>query len=415
MFDIDKWQEILETISKNKLRTALTAFSVSWGIFMLMLLLGFGKGLQNGTTESFAGDATNSLWFDAGTTTLGYNGLQPGRKIKFENSDRDMIASIPSAQEASSRNMTWAATITYKNNSTAFSVMWIHPNYRYLEQLSVKSGRFLNEDDYVHARKVVSIGSDAVGMLFDKGEDPIGKYITVNGVVFMVVGTFEDPGGDRDNLRLYMPITTGQQAFNDGHYVENMSMLVDANDEAGSKRLEDKITKMLKEKYSVAPADERAIRVFNSLENYQQIMGIFTIIDLIVWVVGIMTLLAGIIGVANIMLITVKERTREIGIRKAMGATPGSILGMIMQESILITVVSGYMGLVLGVLVLEQGWLLKLLASMGIDTEFIKNPSVDFSTAISATIVLIVAGSLAGLIPAVRAANINPMKAIRDE
>ena len=382
---------------------------------MLMLLLGFGKGLQNGSMKNFENDAANSIWFHGGQTSMGYNGVGPGRKIRFENEDRDMVSRQTGVDKAGSRQTSWQSSISYKNNATTAEICWIHPDYRYLEQLIITSGRFLNQKDYDEETKVVCVGKAAVELLFDKGEQPLEKYIVLNGAPFKVIGTFEDPGGDRDNRRLYIPVTTGQKAFNGGNHTENIQLLTSSTDPDASKVLEEKVTSILQKKYNISPDDKRAIEVWNNLESYLQVMGIFSIINIIVWVVGIMTLMAGIIGVANIMLITVKERTREIGIRKAMGATPGSILAMIMQEAVLITVASGYLGLALGVLVLEKGWILDLLNLINIPTEFIVNPSVDFRTAMVATIILIVAGTMAGLIPAIRAANINPMQAIRDE
>jgi putative ABC transport system permease protein len=414
MLDLDKWQEIFQTLSKNKLRTFLTAFSVSWGIFMLILLLGFGQALQNGTAKNFESDAVNSIWFDAGETSVAYKGLGKGRRIKFKNNDRDLLSTVQGAEKAASRNHVWQATIKYGDQSTSFDIMWVHPNYRYLEELKMIKGRFLNENDYRNGSKVVALGKIAEGLLFKPGEDPLGKYVIANGVPFKVVGIFEDPGGDRDMRRLYMPMTSGQQVFNGKTDVENLSMLTGAISAEESKALEQKVVKLLAERHTVAAEDDRAIRVWNNVEEYQKIMGIFKVIGLVAWVVGLMTLLAGIIGVANIMMITVKERTREIGIRKAMGATPASILGMIMQEAIFITVIAGYSGMIGGILLLDSGLLLKAMEAIGITTEFLLNPSVGFATAMAATLVLVITGTLAGFVPALRAARINPIAAIRE-
>ncbi|MDX2001234.1 MAG: ABC transporter permease [Chitinophagales bacterium] len=416
MFNLDIWQEIFQTLSKNKLRTFLTAFSVAWGIFMLMLLLGFGNGLQNGAKSAFASDAVNSIWFDAHETSVAYKGLGEGRKIHFENTDWEYLnGKVEGVQLAASRNMIWQASIKYGERSTNFDILWVHPNYKHLESLKVTKGRFLNANDYRTAAKVVALGKIAEGLLFSPGEDPIGKYIIANGVPFKVVGIFEDPGGDRDMRRLYMPMTTGQKVYNGKDHVQNLSMLVGNISIAESKALEKKVVKELSDRHLISQEDKRAISVWNNVEEYSKVMGIFTVINLVVWWVGLMTLLAGVIGVGNIMMITVKDRTREIGIRKAMGATPASIMGLIMQEAIFITIVSGYIGMLAGIWLLESGAIMNLLTSLGTGTDFFKNPSVDFGTAISATVVLIVAGSLAGYIPARRAANINPIAAIRDE
>lgn len=410
-------------MARNRLRVTLTAFSVSWGIFMLIILLGFGKGLQNGTESDFKDDAINSIWVNSGRTTMPYKGLQKGRRIELTNDDHRWIGNnVQYLDHVATRKDFWGmpTDIKWKNNYASFNVMGADPNYRYLEALTMTSGRFLNKADIDEKRKVVAIGRIAKDLLFPPGYNAIGEFISINDVAFKVIGVFEDPGGDRDMRRLYMPVTTSQQVYNDPNKVSTIVMITNTDDLATSKLLEKQVTKAMKERHMINPADERAIRIWNNLENFMQIKGLFMYINAFVWVIGIMTLLIGIIGVGNIMLITVKERTREIGIRKALGATPMSIIGMVLQESVFITIIAGYLGMIAGVGLIEG------VASIipepkpggggeGGGMSFMGKPEIDFMVAMSATIILIIMGTIAGLIPATRAANIDPITAIRDQ
>ena len=426
MFKLDKWQEIFATMARNPLRVLLTAFSVSWGIFMLCILLGFATGLQNGVENDFKSDAVNALWVSAGKTSIPYQGLKTGRQIRFTNSDYEHLKDeMTEAQQVAARKDFWGMTtdIRYKNKYTSFNIVGADPGYKYVESLTVSAGRFLNEQDYAEGRKVVALGKTAKELLFDPGEDPIGEYIYLNGIMFKVVGTFTDPGGDRDMRRLYLPVTTAQQVFGDPDKVNRLVLLTQEDITVPqSLEMEKQITKMLQERHRIHPEDIRAIRIWNNVQNFMQFRNLFLYIKYFMWFVGFMTILIGIIGVGNIMVITVKERTREIGIRKAMGATPWSIVSMILQEAVLITVVAGYLGLVAGVGLIEliASFIPEASPSMdgsggGGAMNFLGKPEVDFGTAVLATIILIVCGTIAGLIPAIRAANINPIKAIRNE
>lgn len=410
-------------MARNPLRVALTAFSVSWGIFMLIILLGFGKGLQNGVESDFKDDATNSIWVNSGNTTLPYKGLKKGRRITLTNDDYEWVGSnMNNLSHVASRKDFWGMTtdIKWKNTYASFNVVGADPDYRYLEAMTITNGRFLNKIDYDEKRKVVALGRIAKDLLFPPGYDPIGEFISVNDVMFKVVGVFEDPGGDRDMRRLYMPVTTAQQVYNDPNKISTIVMITESQDLEESKKLEKQVTKAMQERHMINPNDERAIRIWNNLENFMQIKSLFSYINAFVWGIGIMTLLIGIIGVGNIMLITVKERTREIGIRKALGATPMSIIGMILQESVFITIIAGYLGMIAGT------GLIELIASFipeptpgrggeGGGMSFMGKPEVDFMVAMSATVILILMGTIAGLIPATRAANIDPITAIRDQ
>ncbi len=414
MFDLDKWMEIFEVLRKNKLRTFLTAFSVAWGIFMLIMLLGFGNGIQRGVQQEFQRDAVNSIWVNSGKTSLPYNGMQPGRQIRFTNDDYELIRNtISGVENVTSRNHIWTpGNITYKDESSSFSVLSCHPGYMYLENLVLTSGRFINETDVKESRKVAVLGSLVVDQLF-KVDEPLGKYITIKGMPFLVIGTFKDQGGDWDQRRLYIPISTGQKLFDQVNYVQQISMNTLSMDVEEAEEKEKIIHAMLAEKHNVSPDDVAGIRIRNSLHEFVMYNDLFLYIRIFVWAVGVLTVIAGIVGVGNIMTISVRERTKEIGIRKAIGATPFSVVSMIMQEAVLITIFAGYFGLIAGVGLLEA--LNYFVQQFNADMGFFREPGVDFSTALLATGLLVLAGTIAGLIPAIKAANISPIAAIREE
>ncbi len=411
MFDLDKWQEIFSTIKKNKLRTFLTGFSVAWGIFMLIILLGSGNGLENGVKAEFEGDATNTLWVNQGRTSMGYKGYKPGRNVRFTNQDYDLLnESINGIEHMTSRsNIRGGNNVSYKNEYGAFNIISIHPEYGYLEQVNILEGRFLNKIDVEKFRKVASIGIIVKNALF-KDEEAIGKYINLNGVLFKVVGVFDDPGGDRDIRRVYIPVSTGQKVFNMGNRLFSLPIVCKNVSVEESKAMEGAIRTKLSQLHHFDPEDMRAIHIFNNVENYKQFLSLFAAIRMFVWVIGIGTIIAGIVGVSNIMMIVVKDRTKEIGIRKALGATPFSIISLILQESIFITAFAGYIGLVLGV------GLLELISPLFAQSDnFFRNPEVNLNIAIAATLLLVFAGSLAGFIPARKAAAVKPVEALHDE
>lgn len=410
MFDRDKWQEIFHTISKNKLRTFLTGFSVAWGIFMLIILLGAGTGLSNGVKVEFRDAATNSIWVFGGQTSEPYKGMKPGRFIQFNNADFNTIKTdISGVEKASGRFYVPGSNVTYKKETGDFGIRTVHPDHQYIEKTRTIEGRFINNIDIEQKRKVVSIGTLVQKTLF-KGEDPMGKYLEVNGVPFKVIGIFEDEGGENEQEILYLPISTAQMVFNGSDRVHQMMFTVGDAGIEESKLIETEVRQKMAEAHIFNPEDERAIRFWNNVEEFLKFNNLFDNIALFIWVIGIMTIIAGIVGISNIMMIVVKERTKEIGIRKALGATPYSIISLIIMESVLITSVAGYIGLVLGV------GLIELVDSfIPPDTQFFNNPEVNFQVALTATLVLIVAGTLAGLVPATRAAAIKPIVALRDE
>jgi putative ABC transport system permease protein len=411
IFDIDKWQEIFETMKKNKLRTFLTGFSVAWGIFMLMILLGSGYGLENGVRSEFEGDATNTIWVNPGQTSVAYKGLKSGRTIQFTNVDHDMVKSqISNIDKISSRLTVWQNnTISYKKEYGNFDIIACHPGYGYYETLEILNGRFVNEDDVDDFRKSVVIGTPVKDALF-KEEDPIGKFIQVSGVPFKVVGIFTDVGGDRDMQRVYVPISTAQRVFNFGDKIFNLSIVTKDIDVEESQQMAEDIRQIVAQHHRFDPEDQRAVFVWNNLEQFKRFLKLFASIRMFIWIIGIGTIIAGVVGVSNIMMIVVKERTQEIGVRKALGATPWSVITLILMESVLITSFAGYIGLVAGV------GLLELISPMFESADaFFKNPSVDIRVAIGATLVMIISGMLAGFVPARKAASIRPIEALRFE
>ncbi|MGB0980938.1 MAG: ABC transporter permease [Winogradskyella sp.] len=414
MFNIERWQEIFETLSKNKLRTFLTGLSVASGIFILVILLGFSKGIENGVKSQFESDATNLITIWTGVTTKEYKGLNPGRFIQMKNDNFDVISKKykDNIEYKTALYAIWGAEIAYKNESGNYRVRGAMPDHQFIENADMESGRFVNPSDISDNRKVAVIGRRLKQDLF-KDEDPINKNISIFGMNFKVVGVFIDPGGEREEQQAYIPLTTSQKVFNAGDNIRNMLFTVKMADNfddavALSKSMATAIESELKMMHTVAPNDTSAVRVFNTLEEAKQIYALIATISAVFWFVGIGTIIAGIVGVGNIMLIIVKERTKEIGIRKALGALPMSIVGMILQEAIFVTMFSGLFGLILGLGLLE-------LVGPHIESDFIKYPQVDFNIALTTVFLLVFAGALAGFFPAYRAAKIKPIVALRDE
>ncbi len=410
MFDRDRWEEILNTIRQNKLRTFLTGFSVAWGIFMLVILLGSGRGLQNGIEYQFRDDATNSIFIYRGRTAEKHQGLNKGRLIQLDMEDYEwMKNNLSNLQNTSARyNIYGNNKISYKNEYGDFDIRTVHPGYREIEKSIPVKGRFINETDIKKTRKVTCIGLKVEEALF-KGEDPIGKHIKINNIAFKVVGVFDDEGGDRELRGLYLPITTAQKIFTRDNKVQALIFTTDLVSSEESKQMVNALRGKLAEKHHFSNEDNGALYISNNVERYQQFKDVFAAIDLFIWIIGIGTIIAGIVGVSNIMIILVKERTHEIGIRKAIGATPGSIIGLILMESVFITTFAGYFGLTAGV------GILNLIANTITANDFFMNPQVNINIAISATILLIIAGMIAGLVPARKAAKIKPIVALRDE
>ncbi|WP_299991045.1 ABC transporter permease [uncultured Pontibacter sp.] len=412
MFDLDKWQEILGTMQKNKLRTFLTAFGVFWGIFMLVLLLGAGKGLENGVYNRFGAGAKNSIYLWTGKTALAHKGMSPGREIKLTNQDITSVhRDVDNVQILSPRNRVLGEfTINYKTKNGSYQVFGAEPGFLKINGEIPFRGRLLNEIDEREKRKVVVIGDQVSKVLFGEG-DPVGEYVNIKGIHFKVVGTFKMRGNNssRREERAYVPFSTLQAAFNQPNQVHMMALVAEPG--VSAKDMEGRLRNLLAERHKFSSEDKMAIGVENTEAEFLKVMGLFNGIKIFVWIVGIGTLIAGIVGVSNIMLIIVKERTREIGVRKALGATPFSIVSLILQESVVITAFSGYLGLLAGTGVLAG--LEYLMESSGAEAPFFANPEVDPGVALAATLVLVISGALAGLMPALKAARIKPIEALR--
>ena len=407
---IDRFQEIYSTIQKNRLRTALTGFSVAWGIFMLILLLGSGTGIENGIINEFRNVATNSIWVHPGQTSKPYKGLQPGRQIEFTNADYDEIkTNLEGVEHITARYYLWNTNlITYKKEYGAFNIIAFHPDHKYLENTILIEGRLINAFDVSRARKVATIGTLVKEQLF-KDEPVVGKFITINGVPFKVIGVHYDEGREEHLRLIYMPVSTAQKVFGGGSRIHGYMFTIGNASVSQGRATEKSVRSKMALRHTFSPDDPKALRIFNTVERFQKFVNLFSGIRIFIWVIGIGTIIAGIVGISNIMLISVKERTREIGIRKALGATPGSIVSLILFEALLIMVVSGYMGLVAGVAVIE-------LASVYLpELDLFQHPEVDFRVAVGALLLLLISGMIAGFFPARRAAGILPVEALRDE
>lgn len=410
MFDIDKWQEIFTTMAKNPLRTFLTAWSVAWGIWMLIILLGAGKGLQNGVQYKFQDDAINSIWIFPGETSIPHKGMQEGRRIQLTNEDYDDLdLRVEGVEHITGRHYpAGIRSVSRGKEFGSFSVRGVHPGHKYLENTNIADGRYINQKDLDESRKVAVIGQLVKDALF-KDEEALGEYIKINNLLFKVAGIFQDEGQEGEMELIYIPITTAQKTFNGANRMNQIMLTIGDADLEESQRLTDYIHQRLANRHNFSTEDKQAMNVRNNFERFKEIMSILNAIQVFIWIIGIGTILAGIVGVSNIMMILVKERTKEFGIRKALGATPWSIVSLILQESIFITSLAGYIGLILGIAALE---FVGKLAGAG---DFFRNPEVDLSIAIQATVLLIVCGALAGLIPALKAANIRPIVALREE
>ena len=416
IIDIDKWREIIDTLFRHKLRTSLTALGVGWGIFMLVLLLGAGKGLQNGVEYNFRDDAVNSLWLYGGQTSIAYKGMPVGREIQFENQDYDALENIDGIEYKTGRfNLRGDYIIRYKNKKSSYSTRAVHPDHKYLENTTIDAGRFINQADLDQKRKVTVIGKLVAEELFEEFETnpqfPIGKWIILGDVPFQVVGVFSDSGSEREMQSIYLPITTAQLAFNGKNRINQLMMTVGNASIEESNLIAKNIQKDFAARHKFSPDDDRALRVRNNVEEFAKFQTLFLFIRGFVWVVSLMTILAGIIGVSNIMLIIVKERTKEIGVRKALGATPYSIVSLIVSEAIVITSVAGFFGLTLGVAAIMG---MKLLVGEGGgEDSFFRNPEVDLYVVLVAIGLLVFSGALAGFFPAYKAAKIAPIVALR--
>lgn len=421
MFSKDTWSEILEALTANWFRTLLTSFGVLWGIFILVILLAAGKGLENGVKQGFGGMATNSMFMWTQTPSKPYKGLPKGRRYNFKTGDVEAIKqNVPNLRFVSPRNQLGgfggANNVVRGLKTGAFNVYGDYPEVIKQEPMDITSGRFINYSDINENRKIAIIGEGVQKDMYDPGEEVIGSYIKISGVNFMVIGTYKKKGNNNRNpeeaqKQIYVPFTAFSQAFNMGDTVGWMA--ITANDKTSITELKSQVFDVIKSRHSIHPEDDRAIGSFDLYEEYSKINGLFVALKAVAYFVGILVLLSGIIGISNIMLIVVKERTNEIGIRRALGATPWSIRGQILMESIFLTIISGMAGIALatGVIALVNNQL------NGMDTSemMFANPSVDLRVVFTALSILIISGLLAGLIPAQNAIKVKPVDALRTE
>ncbi len=440
---LDRWREILQVLGRRKLRTALTALAVAWGIFMLVVLLAAGQALSNGAESQFARDAMNSVFLSGGRTSEPHRGQPKGRRVELDNGDFDLLrAVVPIVEHASSRYVPGGSLVVSRGSRHgSFPVRAVHAAHEAIEQSEIVRGRNLNPIDVAEGRKVAAIGRKVQEALFAPGEDPVGALVRIApnpvtasatataaataaggarggaaattpppaplGGNYVVVGVFEEANDEREQQIIYIPISTGQLAFTANRQINELVFTVgDASVEATAAAVAD-LRHALAGRHEFSPTDRRALRIANNREMQEKFQGLFRGIRLFIWAIGLGTILAGVVGVSNIMLISVKERTRELGVRKAIGATPSSVVTMILQEAMAITLVSGYLGLVAAVGVVE------LVDRYAPKADLFSRPEVDLGVGVAATVVLMLAGMVAGLFPALRAARIHPIEALR--
>jgi putative ABC transport system permease protein len=419
MFSRDRWKEILDVLSANWFRTVLTAFGVFWGIFILIILLAAGKGFENGVNLDFGDIATNTMFMWTRTATKAYQGMPKDRRFNYVLADVDEIRqNVPDLLYISPRNQlggfNGSNNVVRGIESGAFDVYGDYPEIIKQEPMDITSGRFINHSDINEKRKVAIIGSGVRSSLYDKDEEVIGTYIKIQGVNFMVIGTYKkkSSGGDgeEDQKQIYVPFTSFSQAFNMGNRVGWMA--ITAIDGTPITNIKDRIFNIVRKNHKIHPDDERAVGHFDLYEEYSKVQRLFTAIRVIAYFVGILVLLSGVIGVSNIMLIVVKERTKEIGIRRALGASPWSIRGQILTESVFLTIISGMAGIVFSSLVI---YVINLAIDNSGPVDMFANPSVNLGVVTAALTILIISGLLAGFIPAQNAIKVRPIEALRTE
>ncbi|PLW96773.1 MAG: ABC transporter ATP-binding protein [Marinilabiliales bacterium] len=419
MFNLDIWQEIFHTLQKNKLRTFLTGFSIATGIFMLVLLLGVSRGIQNGAQQNFMDQAQNSINIYGGRTNLAYKGTNPGKYIGLKNSDFPVLETAIREGHSFAYETYIPAMeiISYRNNFGNFEIDPVSENFDELERIKMLEGRFINDADMKEKRKVVIVENKANKILNPKAS-LLGQEITINGIQFRVAGIFELSNFDFEEGggRIFMPGTTAQALFGSPDHLTQIGFVVDDMSLEESLEVERKITRILAARHNFHPNDLNALWINNNIENSKEFRKVFNGIESAIWLIGIFTLILGVIGVFNIMMIIVRERTKEIGIRKAIGASPSEVIKLILTESIFITALSGYLGMVAGIGFLEVISRFDIISEISPNVAmFIVDPQVDMTIAVSATLVLVFFGTIAGYIPARRAAKIRPVVALRDE
>jgi len=420
MFDFDGIHEIWQTITRNKTRSLLTAFGVFWGIFLLVVLTSTGNGFENGLMMQVEGVTPNTGFFFVSQTSEPYKGYQKGRSWTMQLSDLEAIReAFPCVKAISPEASVWSSedkNVIYSSRSGSFTVKGVMPEYNDIVRSKITKGRFINDTDIATNRKVCLLGKKVYETMFEKGEDPIGKMVKVNGIYFQVVGVVRsytdniDINGTIDES-VILPFTTMQQVYALGDKIYFFTMVAD--DDTPIPSIEEDLKLLLKQRHDISPTDDDAINSFNLTEIFNAFKGLFFGIHILIWIVGLGTLLSGVIGVSNIMLVTVKERTREIGVRRAIGAKPKDIIGQVLSESLLLTTLAGLVGLCLGVGIMAIVG--SITANMPSDNMMFQDPNLGFGAAVAATIIVIISGLLAGVLPAWRAIQIKAIDAIREE
>ena len=421
MFDIDNINEIWQTIARNKTRSVLTAFGVFWGIFILVILLSCGKGFKNGMMRQIEGFATNSAFVFPMPTSEAYKGYQKGRHWEFDMSDIqsivrnmngiDIITPVTSVYTYNGDN-----NVFYSTKGGSFGIKGISPEYNEVERSKLLYGRFINETDIIEGRKVCVIGKKVYEDIIGLDKDPVGLMIKARGIYYQVVGvvqTYNENVTINGNLNetVLLPLTTMQKAYNLGDKFE--LLVFTAAKGSNIKDLQESVKDIIKERHDISPTDNEAVMSVDFEQLFKVFEALFTGIAVLIWIVGIGTLMSGVVGVSNIMLVTIKERTREIGIRRALGAKPSLIIKQIMEESLLLTVLAGIVGLVIGVAIMAA--VAVVVGKSASEMVMFLDPSISFGTAIAAMVIIIMSGLLAGILPAKRATQIKAIDAIREE
>lgn len=412
---LDFINEILETLRQNKLRAMMTGFSIAWGIFMLIVLLGAGNGLKHGMEKGFSGSSNNALWINPGTTQKAFDGIREGKPIEFQNEDCDALKLLyPEIVNISGRYEI-RLQASYNQEYGNFQIEGVTPKFNNIVFVNQLEGRFINETDLIENRKIVVISKPVKEALF-KNNEALGNYIKIGSISFKVVGVLENDANIWEEI-IYLPITTAQKVFHGGTSLSNICVTINGTTIEETKKMEAKIKQYFASKYHFDPEDPTAIFINNNIEDVSMTASIDSGIKIFIWIIGIMTLIAGVMGVSNIMIIMVNERKKEIGIRKALGATPLSIIRLVLSESIFITLISGFLGLVagMGLLVVIKNILVSVAQNWKPIEYIFFNPTADVRIAISALLVLVISGVVAGYIPASKAASIKPIDALHDE
>ena len=422
IFDIDNWQEIIAAIKKNKIRSILTAFGVFWGILMLIVMAGSGKGLENGTMAAYKDFAKNSAFVWAQPTSVPYAGFDRGRDWNIKNEDLENIKNqIPEIKLVSPRielsKLSYINNVVYGEKKSTFTIVADHYNFNKIEPMKLLRGRFLNKNDIDEKRKVCVIGLRVNETMFEENEESIGKMLKIAGIYFKIIGVLKPGTEDNDGAKkktIHIPISTTQEMFNYGDEIDYFGVVAEDNIKISD--IEKKLVTILKTNHRISPEDEQAVGRFNLEKMFAKMQKLFKGIDILTWIVGMGTLIAGILGITNIMLLVVKERTKEIGIKRALGATPVQIQSQIVLESVFLTTLSGYAGLILGGIVLQiMNFIIKQINSSGSEEVFFKNPEISLQLAVTSLTILIISGAVAGILPSKNAIKVKPIDAIRDE